>query len=120
MLASTNGNSLWGITSNISSAAVIGDTSSGEGIVARQSGTVCEANLGSCNGIGAVVGMGIWTYELLAGGTQETALKVEPEQRPHLSLRIGEQPVQLATIDRPRAAPSTPALVWMPLVSLTW
>jgi hypothetical protein len=56
VFSSTNGNSLWGLTSSISSAAVIGDTSTGEGIVARQSGTGCEASIGKCAGIGAVVG----------------------------------------------------------------
>jgi hypothetical protein len=49
--SSTGGNALWGITSNISSAAVIGDTSAGEGIVAR-----ANCSLMSCSGIGAVVG----------------------------------------------------------------
>jgi hypothetical protein len=48
------GNSIWGITSNISSAAVLGDSSAGEVIVGRQSGTGCQAN--GCAGIGAVVG----------------------------------------------------------------
>jgi hypothetical protein len=48
------GNSIWGITSNISSAAVLGDSSAGEVIVGRQSGSGCGAN--GCAGIGAVVG----------------------------------------------------------------
>jgi hypothetical protein len=56
VFSSTNGNSLSGLTSSISSAAVIDDTSTGEGIVARQSGTGCEASSGKCAGIGAVVG----------------------------------------------------------------
>ncbi len=56
VLATTVGNSLWGITSSISSAAVIGDSSSGEAVVARQNGAVCELNIGKCNGIGALVG----------------------------------------------------------------
>jgi hypothetical protein len=46
------GNALWGITNNISSAAVIGDSTSGEVVVGRHSGS-CAI---SCNGIGAVVG----------------------------------------------------------------
>jgi hypothetical protein len=50
------GNAIWGITGSISAAAVIGDSSSGEAVVARQNGAVCEANIGFCNGIGAVVG----------------------------------------------------------------
>ena len=53
---SKNGNALWGVAGSISSAAVIGDTSSGEGVVARANGTVCEQNVSKCNGIGAVVG----------------------------------------------------------------
>jgi hypothetical protein len=52
VFASTHANSIWGITDNISSAAVIGDTSAGEGIVARAN---CTSSFG-CNGIGAVVG----------------------------------------------------------------
>jgi hypothetical protein len=56
VFSSTTGNALWGLTSSISSAAVIGDTSTGEGIVARQSGTGCEVSPGKCAGIGAVVG----------------------------------------------------------------
>jgi hypothetical protein len=55
VLATTNGNSLWGITSQISAAAVIGDNPAGEAIVGRQSGA-CEIGPGGCNGIGAVVG----------------------------------------------------------------
>ena len=50
------GNALWGITQSISSAAVLGDSSSGEVIVGRQTGAVCESNIGKCNGIGAIVG----------------------------------------------------------------
>lgn len=50
------GTALWGNTNSISQAAVLGDTSQGEVIVGRQSGTGCEAAAGSCNGIGAVVG----------------------------------------------------------------
>ncbi|MBF6618955.1 MAG: collagen-like protein [Patulibacter sp.] len=50
------GNSIWGITGSISSAAVIGDSSSGEAVVARQNGAICEQNIGKCNGIGALVG----------------------------------------------------------------
>lgn len=50
------GNSLWGVTGSISAAAVIGDSSSGEAVVARQNGAICERNIGRCNGIGAVVG----------------------------------------------------------------
>lgn len=50
------GNSIWGVTGSISAAAVIGDSSSGEAVVARQNGAVCEQNIGKCNGIGAVVG----------------------------------------------------------------
>jgi hypothetical protein len=50
------GNAIWGKTESISSAAVIGDSSSGEVVVARQNGAVCELNIGKCNGIGAVVG----------------------------------------------------------------
>ncbi|MDO8210365.1 hypothetical protein [Conexibacter sp. CPCC 206217] len=50
------GNSIWGVVGSISSAAVIGDSSSGEAVVARQNGAICERNIGRCNGIGAVVG----------------------------------------------------------------
>ena len=50
------GNSIWGITGSISAAALIGDSSSGEAVVARQNGAICERNIGRCNGIGAVVG----------------------------------------------------------------
>lgn len=52
----TGGNSIWGVTGSISAAAVIGDTSSGEAVVARQNGAICEQNIGKCNGIGAIVG----------------------------------------------------------------
>jgi hypothetical protein len=51
VFASTKGNALWGVTGSISSAAVIGDTSTGEGIVGR-----ANCSLMSCAGIGAVVG----------------------------------------------------------------
>lgn len=50
------GNSIWGVTGSISAAALIGDSSSGEAVVARQNGAICERNIGRCNGIGAVVG----------------------------------------------------------------
>ncbi|WP_157667707.1 hypothetical protein [Comamonas serinivorans] len=53
---SQGGNSIWGIVNSISSAAIIGDGGSGEIIVARHSGVVCGANIGKCNGIGAIVG----------------------------------------------------------------
>lgn len=56
VFATTKGNSIWGVVGSISSAAVIGDSSSGEAVVARQNGAVCEMNIGKCNGIGAVVG----------------------------------------------------------------
>ncbi|HKG40338.1 MAG TPA: hypothetical protein VKB25_15215 [Conexibacter sp.] len=56
VFANTNGNSIWGVVNSISSAAVIGDSSSGEAVVARQNGAICERNIGRCNGIGAVVG----------------------------------------------------------------
>jgi hypothetical protein len=52
VFATTHGNSLWGITDDISSAAVIGDTSTGEAVVGRAD---CSSPSG-CNGIGAVVG----------------------------------------------------------------
>ena len=52
----TLGNSLWGVTHNISAAAVIGDSSSGEAVVARQNGAICETRIGKCVGIGAMVG----------------------------------------------------------------
>ena len=55
MFSSTPGGiSIWGVTSNRSSAAVLGDNSAGEVIVGRQSGTGCQTN--GCAGIGAVVG----------------------------------------------------------------
>jgi hypothetical protein len=50
------GNSIWGITGSVSAAAVIGDSSSGEAVVGRETGTICEMGIGNCNGIGAVVG----------------------------------------------------------------
>ncbi|MFA4929156.1 MAG: hypothetical protein WC558_11610, partial [Patulibacter sp.] len=50
------GNSIWGVTGSISAAAVIGDSSSGEAVVARQNGAICQNNIGKCNGIGAIVG----------------------------------------------------------------
>ncbi|MGB3068844.1 MAG: hypothetical protein WBC18_09865 [Ottowia sp.] len=50
------GNSLWGIVTSISAAAVIGDSASGEAVVGRQTGAVCGQNIGKCHGIGAVVG----------------------------------------------------------------
>jgi hypothetical protein len=56
IVANTNGNSIWGIVGSISNAAVIGDSSSGEAVVARQNGAICERNIGRCNGIGALVG----------------------------------------------------------------
>jgi hypothetical protein len=56
IVSTTNGNALWGITQSISSAAVIGDSTSGEAIVGRQTGATCEANIGGCVGIGSVVG----------------------------------------------------------------
>lgn len=52
----TGGNSIWGVTNSVSTAAVIGDSSSGEAVVARQNGAVCETFLGKCSGIGALVG----------------------------------------------------------------
>jgi hypothetical protein len=52
VFATTHGNSLWGRTDDISSAAVIGDTTAGEAIVGRAD---CSLPTG-CNGIGAVVG----------------------------------------------------------------
>ena len=52
----TGGNAIWGLTGSISAAALLGDSSSGEVVVGRQNGAVCEANIGFCNGIGAVVG----------------------------------------------------------------
>lgn len=50
------GNSIWGVVGSISQAAVIGDSSSGEAVVARQNGAICERNIGRCTGIGALVG----------------------------------------------------------------
>ncbi len=50
------GNSIWGVVGSISAAAVIGDSSSGEAVVGRQNGAICNRNIGRCNGIGAVVG----------------------------------------------------------------
>lgn len=56
VFSTTGGNSIWGVTSSISSAALIGDSTSGEAVVARQTGAICEKNIGKCNGIGAMVG----------------------------------------------------------------
>ncbi len=53
---SKGGNSIWGVVNSISAAAIIGDGSSGEVIVARHNGSVCEKNIGKCAGIGAIVG----------------------------------------------------------------
>jgi hypothetical protein len=54
VFASTaRGSAIWGTASKISSAAVLGDSPSGDVIVGRQSGTACGT---SCSGIGAVVG----------------------------------------------------------------
>jgi hypothetical protein len=50
------GNALWGRTSVVSTAAVLGDSDTGEVIVGRQSGTECESLPTNCEGIGAVVG----------------------------------------------------------------
>lgn len=50
------GNSIWGVAGSMSAAAVIGDNSSGEAVVGRQSGAGCNNNINKCNGIGAVVG----------------------------------------------------------------
>jgi hypothetical protein len=50
------GNSIWGVTGSISAAAVIGDSSSGEVVVGRQNGAICENNPSNCTGIGSVVG----------------------------------------------------------------
>ncbi|ADB51849.1 hypothetical protein [Conexibacter woesei] len=50
------GNSIWGIVGSISAAALIGDSGSGEAVVGRQNGAICERNIGRCNGIGAIVG----------------------------------------------------------------
>ncbi len=47
VFASTAGNAIWGVTSSISSAGVIGDNTNGEAVVGRSSGG---------NGVGAVVG----------------------------------------------------------------
>ena len=55
LFATSNGNGLWGITSSISSAGVIGDNPRGEAVVGRQTGA-CENPPATCNGIGAVVG----------------------------------------------------------------
>lgn len=54
--ASQLGSGIQAATGHISSAAVIGDSSSGEAIVARQDGEVCDRNAGFCTGIGAMVG----------------------------------------------------------------
>jgi hypothetical protein len=57
VFASTpRGISLWGLTSSVSAAAVLGDSPAGEVIVGRQSGTTCETFSSGCAGIGAVVG----------------------------------------------------------------
>lgn len=56
VFVNAKGNGLWAVGPTISSAAVIGDSSSGEAVVARQNGAVCEQNVGKCNGIGAIVG----------------------------------------------------------------
>lgn len=50
------GSAIWGRTGSISAAAVLGDSASGEVVVGRATGTICEQNIGKCNGIGAVVG----------------------------------------------------------------
>ena len=54
----TGGNSIWGVTGSVSAAAVIGDSSSGEAVVARQNGAICDqpSRPGKCTGIGALVG----------------------------------------------------------------
>jgi hypothetical protein len=54
--ASTGGSAVWGVASSITTAAVLGDSPSGEVIVGRATGDVCEDNLANCAGIGAVVG----------------------------------------------------------------
>ncbi|MET4580268.1 hypothetical protein [Ottowia thiooxydans] len=55
-VTSQGGNAIWGFVNSMSAAAVIGDGSSGEVIVARHNGAVCGLNIGRCAGIGAVVG----------------------------------------------------------------
>lgn len=56
VFVNAKGNGLWATGPVVSSAAVIGDSSTGEAVVARQNGAVCEQNVGKCNGIGAIVG----------------------------------------------------------------
>ena len=56
LISNAGGNAVWGLTRSISNAAVIGDSGSGEAIVARQTGAICDNNISFCNGIGAVVG----------------------------------------------------------------
>jgi hypothetical protein len=54
VFASTRGIAFHGISALVSAAAMVGDSSTGEVIVGRQSGAECPNN--NCNGIGAVVG----------------------------------------------------------------
>jgi Collagen triple helix repeat (20 copies) len=53
---SAGGNAIWGNVHSVSAAAVIGDGGSGEVIVGRQNGAVCNTTISKCNGIGSVVG----------------------------------------------------------------
>lgn len=56
VFVNAKGNGLWATGPVVSSAAVIGDSSTGEAVVARQNGAVCEQNVGKCYGLGALVG----------------------------------------------------------------
>lgn len=53
---SKGGTSIWAQVNEVSAAAVVGDGSHGEVIVARHDGAVCQDSFGKCNGLSAMVG----------------------------------------------------------------
>lgn len=64
VLATTSGNAIWGITTSISSAGVIGDNSTGEAVVGRSSG---GSNVGAVVGRSDGAGFGVRGFNTKTG-----------------------------------------------------
>lgn len=80
------------------------------------------ANVGIGAGIGTVIGLGIWTYELFFGSSEDTGHGIVDFKLPRsgqVSI-LNPSEFRSTSASAVRSASSTPTLLWLPLVSINW
>jgi len=79
-------------------------------------------NVGIGAGIGAVIGLGIWTYELFFGTPESSGHGIVEFKLPRSGQVSILNPSEFRSTSASlgRSASFTPTLLWLPLVSINW